>query len=115
MNWNTIYISGKPGFEKEVSKNLEDSDFVFMAGSLENNGLALYWISDRSKLRDFKKAIGGKTVFKYRLHFYPSVEDFVETQNNHRVDYFTTEEQALISKMAALDKIRNNHTRLQHA
>ncbi len=106
MNWITIYISGKPGFEKEVSDNLKSSDFAFMPGSLEDNGLALYWISDRADLRDFKKAIGSKTVFKNRLHFYSSVEEFVETQNNVRINFFTKEEQALIRKMSSLDKIR---------
>jgi hypothetical protein len=107
MNWITIYISGKPGFEKEVAGNLEGSDFAFMPGSPEDNGLALYWINEFSDLRDFKKAIGSKTVFKYRLHFYASVEEFVESQNNVRINFFTKEEQALIRKMSALDKVRN--------
>src|SRR6478752_5643129 len=106
MNWITIYISGKPGFEKEVSDNLESSDFAFMPGSLEENGLALYWINEFADLRAFKKAIGSKTVFKYRLQFYSSVEEFVELQNNVRINFFTKEEQALIRKMSSLDKIR---------
>ena len=107
MNWITIYISGKPGFEKEVSENLEGSDFAFMPGSLEDNGLALYWINERADIRDFKKAIGSKTVFKYRLRFYSSVEEFVESQNNVKFSLFTKEEQALIKKMSSLDKARN--------
>jgi len=112
MNWITIYISGKPGFEKEVSDNLEGSDFAFMPGSLEHNGLALYWINEYADLRDFKKAIGSKTVFKYRLRFYSSVEEFVESQNNVRINYFTKEEQALIRKMSSLEKVRNSDNRL---
>ena len=111
MNWITIYISGKPGFEKEVSDNLESSDFAFMPGSLEENGLALYWINEFADLRAFKKAIGSKTVFKYRLQFYSSVEEFVELQNNVRINFFTKEEQALIRKMSSLDKIRIGHQR----
>jgi hypothetical protein len=113
MNWITIYISGKPGFEKEVTDNLEGSDFAFMPGSLEDNGLALYWINEHADLRDFKKAIGSKTVFKYRLHFYSSVEEFVESQNNNvRINFFTKEEQALIRKMSSLEKVRNSEQRL---
>ena len=113
MNWITIYISGKPGFEKEVRENLEGSDFAFMPGSQEDNGLALYWINEKADLRDFKKAIGSKTVFKYRLHFYSSVEEFVESHNNNvRVNFFTKEEQALIRKMSSLDKIRISNQRL---
>jgi hypothetical protein len=113
MNWTTIYISGKPGFEKEVSDNLESSDFEFMSGSLEDNGLALYWIGERAALREFKKAIGSKTVFKYRLRFYSSVEEFVETQNNVRSNSFTKEEQAMIKKMSSLDQVRSSG--YQHA
>ena len=112
MNWITIYISGKPGFEKEVSDNLENSDFAFMPGSLEDNGLALYWIGEHADLREFKKAIGSKTVFKYRLHFYTSVEEFVESQNNVRINFFTKEEQALIRKMSSLEKVRNGEQRV---
>jgi hypothetical protein len=108
MNWTTIYISGKPGFEEEVSGNLESSDFNFMQGSLETNGLMLYWINDQADLRSFKKAIGSKTVFKYRLHFYSSVEEFIESQSNTKVAQFTREEQALIKKMSALQKKQND-------
>jgi len=106
MNWVTIYISGKEGFREDILKNLKDSDFSFMQGYSEANDLALYWIDEKANLRDFKKAIGGKTVFKYRLHFFTSVEEFVESKNS-KSNSFTKEEQALIKKMKAWDKSRN--------
>ena len=107
MNWVTIYISGKEGFREDILKSLKDSDFSFMQGHSEANDLALYWIDEKANLRDFKKAIGSKIVFKYRLHFHLSVEEFIESQNS-TITSFTKEEQALIRKMKAWDNSRNS-------
>jgi len=109
MNWITIYISGKEGFEQEVTDHLESSDFVHMKGSLEDTGLALYWIDEKADLREFKKAIGSKTIFKYRLQFYSSVEEFVEAQSNNRSLRFTKEEQAMINRMNRLESQWNKN------
>ena len=106
MNWVTIYISGKEDFREDILKSLKDSGFAFMQGYSEANDLALFWISEKSNLRDFKKAIGSKLVFKHRLHFFTSVEEFVESQNI-KLNTFTKEEQALIRKMKAWDKSKN--------
>lgn len=110
MNWSTLYISGKEGFREDVLKNLNDSDFAFMQGYSEANDLALYWIDEKANLRDFKKAIGSKVVFKYRLQFFTSVEEFIESARNVKSNSFTKEEQALIRKMKALDKQQKNMT-----
>ncbi|MBA4144667.1 MAG: hypothetical protein DI538_04740 [Azospira oryzae] len=107
MNWVTIYISGKEDFREDILKSLKDSDFPFMQGYSEANDLALFWIDEKASVRDFKKAIGSKLVFKYRLHFFASVEEFVESKNI-KINSFTKEEQALIRKMKAWDKSRNN-------
>lgn len=109
MNWATIYISGKEGFREEVVKSLKDSDFPHMQGYSEANDLALYWIDEKANLRDFKKAIGSKIVFKYRLQFFTTVEEFIEQQTQIKFNTFTNEEQALIKKMKAWDKSRANN------
>ena len=80
MNWTTLYIEGKTGFDSEVLKNLEHSSFTFMHGTSLESGVCLYWVDEKAKIRDFKMAIGSKTVFKYRLRFYTSIEEMIEAQ-----------------------------------
>ncbi len=102
MEWTTIYVAGKPGFKDEVMRNLNASRFPSMPGTPENDSLCLFWIDERSSLRDFKKAIGSKTVFKYRLQFYPSLEKYLETNREEQSNSLTVEDLALINKMATL-------------
>jgi len=107
MGWVTIYISGKPDFEQEVLHKLGQSGFSFLPGSSDDGELALYWVNDTAKLRDFKKAIGAKTVFKYRLRFYNSVESFHrESEEVKKVIPFTPHEKAMIRRMKAWEKRR---------
>jgi hypothetical protein len=101
MEWSTIYISGKPGFKEEVLRNLEGSRFPYMPGTSESESVSLFWIDERSTIRNFKKAIGSKTVFKYRLQFYTSIEKYYESVRNNREVTFTPQERALISEMSA--------------
>lgn len=82
MGWVTVYIRGKSGFKSEVRNHLQSSGFAHMPGFANEKGLALYWIHNLSDLREFKKAIGSKTIFKYRLRFYTTVEEFVESKYN---------------------------------
>lgn len=80
MNWTTLYLEGKPGFDSEVLKNLEHSGFTFLHGTSLESGVCLYWVDEKAKVRDIKMAIGSKTVFKYRLRFYGSIEELIEAQ-----------------------------------
>lgn len=107
MGWVTLYISGKPDFEQEVLHRLGQSGFSFLPGSSDEAELALYWVNDSAKLRDFKKAIGAKTIFKYRLQFYISVEAYhTELNKTKNGSNFTTHEKAMIRKMKAWEKTR---------
>ena len=92
MGWVTVYISGKPDFEQEVLHHLGRSGISFLPGSSDDSDLALYWMTDSSKLLDFKKAIGAKTIFKYRLHFYASVQLFHEEHKVKNATQFTSHE-----------------------
>ena len=99
MEWTTVYVTGKPEFEEDVVHNLRDAGFNFMEGTKEGD-LTLFWIDEKATVRDFKKAIGSKTVFKYRLRFYSSQEAFLETTKDQEGENnFTPQEQALIRKM----------------
>lgn len=106
MGWITVYITGKGDFREEVGSKLEDSDLKLMPGY--TGGPAgegdlyhdLYWVDDRVSLRELKESIGSKTLFRYRLRFYSSLEAFIESQNTKKKSTeFTAEERALLNEM----------------
>lgn len=82
IEWVTVYIRGRAGAESEVLKNLDHRGFRYMRGHSTERGLGLYWIPKTVALREFKKAIGSKTIFRYRLRFFTNVEEFVESRHN---------------------------------
>lgn len=102
MNWSTIYIKGTGDFREEVNKKLEHSGDV-MPGSLGSSAESpytydLYWVDKKMDLRDFKKIIGTRIIWKYRLRFYRSLEDFIESQHVP-VRGFSKDEQKRIDAM----------------
>ena len=104
MNWTTIYITGRPEFQAEVRKKLEHSDLDFMPGYVDNSTATvthdLYWLSDKTELREMKEAVGSKLVWKYRLKFYASLEDFLQSQDNTaKGDELTQEDLDLMAHM----------------
>lgn len=98
MGWTTVYIKGKTGCEEDVLKNLEHSGFAFMPGTTNEKGLTLFWVDENEDLRDFKKAIGSKTILKYRIRFFTNVEDFIESKHNRMADDFYTQKRASAMK-----------------
>lgn len=104
MNWTTIYITGRHGFQEEVLKKLEHSDLSFMPGYVDNTTATvthdLYWLNDQTDLREMKKAVGSKLVWKYRLRFYPSLEAFLQSQDKSaKANEFTQADLDLIAHM----------------
>jgi hypothetical protein len=110
MEWVTVYIAGKPGFKEEVSKNLEGSRFPYMPGTSENDSLCLFWMDERASLKEFKKAIGSKTVFKYRLQFFTSLEKYNESKHVKQ-ETLSPQEQAMIYQMASWDQSQRSYQR----
>jgi len=98
MSWNTIYITGKPGFKEEVSKSLEDSDSVMPGSTGNDQEVSLFWIEESLALREFKKAIGSKIVFKYRLQFFSSLEELQLQQEKN--NSLTPREESMIREMS---------------
>ena len=82
MGWTTIYINGRPGGEAEILNNLTHSGINFMPGYANEKGLILFWVDESESLRSFKKAIGSKIIFKYRLRFFTTIEAFVESNHD---------------------------------
>lgn len=118
MGWGTLYIYGKPGFEQEVLDQLERSSIGFMPGSMSGEqNIALYWVDAHTNIRDFKKAIGSETVFKYRLRFFYSLESLHEFQDQRISSNtsFTAQEQALIREMTYWDETHPNHQHYKHS
>jgi hypothetical protein len=106
MSWNTIYITGKSGFKEEILKSLENSDLPFMPGSTGNEqDISLFWIDDSLSLRDFKKAIGSKVVFKYRLQFFNHLEELQGEQE--KKPSLTPREEAMIREMNEWQNTQN--------
>ncbi|MFM7853845.1 MAG: hypothetical protein ACKO96_18460 [Flammeovirgaceae bacterium] len=104
MSWSTVYIKGKVGFERETTHQLEKSGFSFLLGTKEND-YTLFWIDNLAKLREFKIAIGSKTIFKYRLQFFTSLE---EAEQKSQSPAFTAEEKNKIKKMQEWERLRNS-------
>ena len=89
MGWKEVYITGRSNFHSEVRKRLESSDIDFMPGYMggtsdEHDPHDLYWVDHRTDLRSFKRAIGSKTIWKYRLRFFSTLESFIEAQRNKK-------------------------------
>jgi hypothetical protein len=108
MGWTTLYITGKEDFREEIKDRLEGSNLDIMSGytgTYTPGGEAheLYWIDEKTDLRNVKEAIGSKLIWKYRLNFYPSFEAFIETQNRKqkRSHQLTEEDFALFEQYKA--------------
>jgi hypothetical protein len=103
MNWKTVYIVGREGFNDEVMRHLERSGLDFMSGyhaRETKEAHELFWIPETMSTREFKEGIGAKTVFKYRLRFFDSLEQFVETLNSNE---FTDDEKRKVERMRLID------------
>ncbi len=103
MNWKTVYIVGKEGFNDEVLRHLERSGLDFMSGYHTREtaeAQALYWVPETMKMRELKEGIGAKTVFKYRLRFFESLEQFIETLNSTEL---TEEEKRKVERARLVD------------
>ena len=96
-SWSTIYIHGKAGFKQALEDKL---DHTWLQGNSEaGHELVMYWLEKTESLRDFKLAIGSKTIFKYRLCFYPTVDAYLNEKNGNLFSGFTPAENRMVRKM----------------
>ncbi len=102
MDWITLYISGKPGFKQEAGRKLEQSKLKLMPGYIGNSASGsnydMYWVEKQTSLRAFKLAVGAKAIWRYRIKFYLSLEEFIQSQEGESTD-FTEGDKALIKEM----------------
>lgn len=103
MNWNTVYITGRPDFRDEVRRKLDHSHLNYMPGYIDNSMSRfmhdLFWLDESISPRNFKEAIGSKLIWKYRLRFYTNLEEFVQSQNQQQDEALTKEELEMIAAM----------------
>lgn len=107
MAWTTLYIAGKPNFKDDVLDNLEKSGISFLPGSSDDKDIFLVWIDETLPLRELKKAIGSKTVFKYRLQFFTSLAKKQEELNKAPL---TAREKAMILEMKTWEGNKYRHS-----
>lgn len=73
----TIYITGIKKYQISVIKGLMKSDLEagkdYIIG-LHGTDFGLVWISEELELKELKKAIGSKFVWKHRMRFYESYD-----------------------------------------
>jgi hypothetical protein len=95
-----VYIIGNPGFMELLNKELHDNALYIRGQAtveVPEKEVQLYWIANRKKLHDFKRAIGADLVWKYRLNFYFDLEKF--TQPASMSDEWSADEEALMKKV----------------
>lgn len=106
MNWNTIYIRGRYDFREDVNRRLEHSRLRVMPGSLGTSEEAaeMYWVAEHTSLKEFKKAIGARMIWKYRLRFYTCLEEFIEAKYvaESAVDDATPEQEDIMPGLPAI-------------
>ena len=103
MSWKTIYITGRKGFCEDVVRQLERSSIEFMPGyntGEEQESYGMFWVPEVLPMSEVKRAIGAKTVLRYRLHFHTALEEFM---NDGKSLEFTKEEKEKIEKMRLHD------------
>ncbi len=106
MSWTTIYIVGKTDFREDVRKRLEHSNQRYMPGFINSSSGEmthdLYWLDGRTDLRAFKEAIGGKLVWKHRLRFYSTLEEFLKSQQEKEANELSEREREMIAEMQSV-------------
>lgn len=102
MSWSTIYIHGKTGFKKAVEEKIKST---WLHGYPETElELMMYWLQEKDTLRDFKLSIGSKVIFKYRLQFFSSVDEFLQLEKKKKDTSFSKQENQLVRKMVKWQK-----------
>src|ERR1041385_1527958 len=102
MNWKTVYIVGKGKFYDDVIRHLDRSGLQVMSGyhtRQSGEQHELFWIPETMSVREFKEGIGEKTIFKHRLRFFESLEQFIETISTE----FTEDEKKRVERMRMMD------------
>lgn len=82
VRWIPVYVSGRPGFADKITEALTHSGLPFMPGYYHDSNAAidhtLIWTDENTMLKQYKAAIGARTIWKYRLRFFRNLQEFTE-------------------------------------
>jgi hypothetical protein len=100
MGWIQIFIHGNKGCGPDIMRQVAQSGIKHMPGTIaEDENVGLYWVDEKITIRNFKKAIGGKIIWKHRLRFFTSLEKLNEYYDCPANESLTPQEKALINSM----------------
>ncbi|MEQ8424341.1 MAG: hypothetical protein RIA63_06500, partial [Cyclobacteriaceae bacterium] len=69
-------------------------------GNLAESDHDMYWLDKNVSLRSFKEAIGAKAIWKYRIKFFGTLEQFIASQEKvEDRSALTPQDKALIKEM----------------
>ncbi len=95
-----VFIVGNPGFLELHRKHLDDNS-KFLRGQvtveIPGKEVQLFWVFNKSALKELKKAIGADLIWKYRLRFYFNLEAF--TPKEEEKNEWSADEKALMKKV----------------
>lgn len=104
MSWKTLYITGKDDFRQDVRRKLEHSSIPSMPGYMDftpDQPADLYWLDGTVPLRQIKETIGSKLIFRHRLQFYNTLEEFMAARDSKPSEELTARERQMITEMRA--------------
>jgi hypothetical protein len=81
MAWKTLYVTGRPGFDRELLSSLEKTDSHYLTGSFNDDNTYLFWVTESFEVQKLKYAIGSKVLFRYRLRFFFGVDAFISSRD----------------------------------
>lgn len=113
MGWTTLYIVGNSDFTEDVRSRIEQSNLKIMSGSFgAGQGTCfhdMYWVDEKLNLRKLKEKIGSKLIWKYRLRFFLSLDEFMQVQQGQQKNMLTLDEHdlAFIAEMRQMQYPRS--------
>jgi hypothetical protein len=93
--WVPLYITGKTCFSRQVMDALERSGLPYMPGYLVDASLTrshcMLWVDELTTLSAYKKAIGARNIWKFRLHFFQDLNSFTSNSRSEPLpdEFFT--------------------------
>jgi hypothetical protein len=100
---NTVYILGKKGFRYAVGKQLGKTSRASLPGELidhdDDRECQLYWVPENLNLVEFKKKVTAFIIFKYRLQFFTSADEYWTSRSRQK---------NLAEEKRLLDEMRQN-------
>lgn len=93
MAWNTLYVTGRSGFTRELIDALVYSGEDFLTGSFDADDVYLFWVRKDFSLSRLKTSLGGRLIFKYRMRFFENIDTYTMFSGKNYYDNRLTPEQ----------------------